>query len=974
MSRSIEAIKRDILKHKFNPAGMARVGVDIIEEASNGEFQFVDVTNPVVALLSSCATMVASFIEEDHTLTRKQYPYSAQTKEDLYPHMSDKDYFDIHAKPSYADFLFVFDANELSQKMEYIKNTSTQLLVIPRNTKIFLGEIAFSFQYPVEIKRFANGGFRVNYDITKRGELTTINNNVIDSTIITPESGQKYLTFNALLHQFDIVTKTMHINTASINSITVEHPDQFCHAAVWMKDGFGNWKKISTTHTDQIYDVSKPTACLTVLDGAVRVKIPQIYISKGIVNGTVRIDIYHTKGDINMNLVNYTNENYTVEWLAIDKTEQTIFVAPLERIRNTQIYSRDIVRGGTEQMSFEQLYERVISNSIGDPQVPITDRQIESAYERDGFKLSRVVDTISNRVYIGVRTMPAPVNSDLITAVAAGVETFNDAIENIANIETVVYNGEYTTILPSTLYKRGSGQIKVVSQSELDSIKLIESEEIPQWLEKNKYVFSPFHYVLYTGNNDFVCNTYWMGDPYINYRNFIDENTTTLLSVSTAILTLELSNYGYTLYVKTKSNDKYKMVYNDRVFAQLSFTANDNVRYGVNAVLHSVANDGERVFRFELKTSNLIDLNDRLELIELYDENGNTDAKAFIGLKQGFDITFGTTQQMPVGWVRSEIDSLAMDSIYGTSATAISQEYYSLTFGERLKHMWSRARTVVTEESYERYTADVYERHTSDGFLINKNTNSAISFNQDGTIKYTNTYKAGELVLDANGDPKIKFRAGDIKLDAMGKKVLVAPRKLRRQFDIIVLDGVYKFANTKIVSNYITDMCRQVARWVNDDIPRLDKTLLELTNLYFYPMKTIGLVDVMYDNGQISTIEASQKFDVTLFVKPTLYENTELRESVRRSVIQVIDSCLISRTVAVSDLVKKIKEANQDNVTAVDINGFGTNNNLQIVSMVDSSNSLSISKRLAYRNDGSLVVEEDIAINFILHDSYFADQ
>ena len=969
MTRTVEQIKEKMLDYKYNPPMLARLGIDILEEASNGSLEFVDVTNPVIATISACATMVASFIDEAYVLTRKQYPYSAQNFEDLYPHMSDKDHVNRFAIPSHCDFMFVIDVSELEKRMVRIGYTENYMLVIPRNSKVKIGEIVFSLQYPIEIKRFNNGGYRLNHNITKPGPLRKIKNNTIDSLVIATDSSARVLTFSVTMDQFDIVSKIMHLSTSSVNSITIPFADHFCHARVWVRGNGVDWKEIPITYTDTIYPINQPTACLEVGVDSVRVKIPQIYVNSNVISGSVRIDVYHTRGDIAMNLSNYGPENYEAEWLAIDPNERDAFVAPLEAIRGIQLYSKDMVRGGLPSMTFQQLYNRVISNSVGSPELPLTQLQIESGYERNGFKLSRMIDNLSNRVYLAIRPMPSPTNSDLLTACAAGVETFNDTVSAISAIDSVIINGPYTTILPSTLYKREGGTILVVRQEEVNIVNSASGMELPDLVAKNKYVFSPFHYVLNTSNNDFTSQVYWLNDPVINWKSYIDENESTLFTVSTATATIEKTESGYNILVKTTSGVQYKKIQNDKVFAQLSFTSpvNDNV-YIVNGTSHGITADHERIFRFSINTSYLINTEHQMELVNFFNKSSGEFENAFIDLDQEFNIVYGTSELMPVGWNRSVIDSMIGFVDIPDSSKAITQEKISVTLGENLNYLWSRARSVISEEFYERYTVDVYETYGSDIYERDTETNSIFTFDDKGEIVYNIKYKAGDVVINKDGSKKIKYSAGDVKIDSFGQKIVSDPRKIRRQFDIIILDGVYKFANTKTAKDYVVELARQVVKWVNVDIPELDKTLLELTKIYFYPTKTIGLVDVMYNNGNISTIDSAQTFKVSLYVSPTLFDSSSLRESVRRTTVQTIDRTLSNGTVAVSDLVNAIRTSLSDNVLGVDLNGFGVNGDMRIVSMVDKANSLSINKRLSYRDDGTLSVVEDVDVVFIKHD------
>ena len=77
---------------RFNPSGIQRAALDLLEEVTNGERLVVDSSNPFVFLMESAASFAAAGMLNDEATLRKQYAVMALTEEDLYLHMSDKDY------------------------------------------------------------------------------------------------------------------------------------------------------------------------------------------------------------------------------------------------------------------------------------------------------------------------------------------------------------------------------------------------------------------------------------------------------------------------------------------------------------------------------------------------------------------------------------------------------------------------------------------------------------------------------------------------------------------------------------------------------------------------------------------------------------------------------------------------------------------------------------------------------------------
>jgi hypothetical protein len=88
-----------------NPASIQQTSLELLQQYLNGETDIVDATNPFMKLVESSAVNTAGFIIDNEVTTRAQYPSCAQTLEDLYLHMSDKDYIDRFASPAIKNSL-----------------------------------------------------------------------------------------------------------------------------------------------------------------------------------------------------------------------------------------------------------------------------------------------------------------------------------------------------------------------------------------------------------------------------------------------------------------------------------------------------------------------------------------------------------------------------------------------------------------------------------------------------------------------------------------------------------------------------------------------------------------------------------------------------------------------------------------------------------------------------------------------------
>ena len=511
------------LQFQYNPASIQRAVLQTLTDVTEGKIEVVDPSNPFVFLMEASSVLTGAAIMKNETNTRKQYPLAAQTPEDLYPHMSDKDFVDRFATPAKAIFGLMLMEDEVLAKLVLDPDTGMKKLVIPRNTYFTIADTVFSLQYPIEIRQLLHGGLQVVYDVEKASPLQQLETNLIEHEIRT-NGTDRWISFQFETQQFNIVSQKGTLNAAQDFTVTVELEDQYYYARVYVEDTAGKWVEIPTTHTDQIYDITTPTAVLKVMGKTVQLSIPQIYTSTQLLNKAIRMDFYQTKGPMNMPLWEYPINEFTTTWQAYDKADVNIFTAPIKTFRTVVAYSQSAVSGGSNALTFEQLRARVIKNAIGVPSLPITPTQIESTLERQGYSVVKNIDNITNRVFQATKEMPTPSDTRLITAAAASIETILMSIKDALLIDTVIDNGSAITITPDTLYQSTDGITKLVASEQRSFLLGLPTDKRALAVTNGGYLFTPFHYVLDMTDDQFAVRPYYLDDPVIETKLFMAEN------------------------------------------------------------------------------------------------------------------------------------------------------------------------------------------------------------------------------------------------------------------------------------------------------------------------------------------------------------------------------------------------------------------------------------------------------------------
>lgn len=966
-SLTVSNLLDDIALYKFNPSGIQRVVLEHLRAITSGVVDVVDPTNPFVFLLEASSVNTAAAMIENAANTRKQYPAAAQTPEDIYIHMSDVDFINRFATPAMTRFSIMMQKDDAINKMVADPLTASRKLTIARNTEFTVAETTFSLQYPISIRQLSHGGLLITYDTDIVSPLQNLETNNIDFDIRTDSTGVEWLYFEFDVYQFKINSITVPISPSISFNQEIDITDNFYYARIYTQNKLNPnaWDEIYTTHTDQVYNNSTVTAILKVTDKLLTVTIPQIYVNTGLVTGTLRIDVYETKGFISMTMENYPITAFGTKIRSIDSVrDATVYTAAMVNV-NYIAYCTRVVNGGTTELDFDTLKQKVIMNSVGRSNLPITNIQIESSLETNGYQIVKNIDVITNRVFLATKPLPTPFDEKLITAGSASIETLIISIKDAVKYAGVKDNGLRVTFTPDIIYLNDSGIIKIFPKDQLDTLLNSSNDSIAINVSNKDYLYTPFHYVLDTSREEFELRPYYLDKPEVQTIRFISQNETTQCQVNTQSYTIKRTPNGYKLSILTKSNDNFINILDENIYVQLSYIpVNEVARAYLTGVLVTKDDNGERVFDFDISTNFDIDNNDNIvfDNFKMFTEDLKLTSSSLVNT---FDILYSTTDYNLTIFQPSAGDKYLGNFLLPLNTVNITHENIRIKFGSSLKTLWARSRSVVTSGDYLKYTEDIPWLYEKDVYKIDPITGSNFSFDENGDIIYTKLHSLGDPVLDASGQIVIKHYKGENVLDAYGKPIPVNSNSITRQTDLMFIEGSYYFATDYAAVKYRNDMVDTITNWLTIDLSAMSQKLLEQTRLYFYPKKTMGMIDVIIDNGRVTKVNAGQSFKVNLYVKPDVYKNSDLRTLLVKTTIKTIDSLLKQSTISMSEISSKLRTNYNTDVVSFNITGLGGSLNLETLTLVNESERCSIRKRLVKSTDSKLIVQEDVECTFI---------
>lgn len=980
-----------------NPYACGRMLLATLQKATDGQEVFVDPTNPAVFVLESAIVMATAAMQQAETLTRKQYASMAINMSDVYRHMSDTDFIGRFSAPAKAFITVIMLLDEIKQKADFVRNSQglpdgsgIRKMTIPKHSEFYVADTTFCMQYGIDIRILPHGGVQVVYDTSEKSPFYSLESNYVEHGV------SRQGTFKLLRIKIPVLQMSASQQIAQLNSTTGFYKnyvitDKFHYCRAYIKSATtGKWIEIKTTHTDQIYDARTPTVMLTVLENSLDVKVPQIYFNSGLIRDSLRLDIYTTKGSLEMNLGSFGKDSFTARWIDRDGGVDSSYIKPLLTFSGLAIMSDTVVSGGSDGVTFAQLRNQVITQGLSVPTVPISENQLVSTANSAGYQIVKSIDNITNRVYLATRGLPTPALQEVtnstadiarttVTSAGCTVLTLQKSFESLAQEPSVSDNNTRLTIKPNTLFSQVNGILTVVPYNQTINL-LSEAVTSPSALayavNNARYFYTPFFYVLDADEDTFRTRVYDLNKPTVVSKSYIAENPELAieLSSSTYDVICDIVANEYNIVLKLAVGDSFKDIELEQYAVQLSYLPpRSSTRVYFNGIIQLLAdedNADQYYARFTLPSK--FDVNSENELIL-------EPSKASAQLTTEFDLVYMVSEP-PIDAGLTEIDEYIdptkLDDYDETFIyRAVVHEKISIKFGDALSRIWTKSDTVASTKILATYPETTYRYYEKDVLLRDELGNLVIDFD-DATntlIEHIEHY-AGDPVLTSLGEHEILHRAGDPILDADGNPTYLREnRTVERQTDIVLIDGRYFFATDETVLNYKTEFETLITQWVVGDIDTIAGRLFENTSLMFYPKITAGSVEVYVGNNQLLRIDADQQFDVEYYLSSEKFKSANVRAAIGSETAKIISDGLSGKTSSISQLTSALKTAFGDDIISVKISSdvlgesTDTKTRYQAFTVKDESIRPNVGKQLLALSNLKLTVVDSVNISFIEH-------
>lgn len=957
----MSSFKDKIASSLGNPAMIKHVMLDKIAEGQP-DVEISDMTNPLSYLMEATATIGSALDDSLLSVSRKWYPKLAQSMDDLYGHMSDNDFIGLFAMPGSATVGMMFRYQDIKSKAVYDLSTGVGKIVIPKYTKITAVGYPLCIHYPIEIKILPNDTVQVTYITDTKSGMQVLDSNILETNDYLSTNGDLNLIIHIPVEQLERSSYSYTLNKSTGFKEIIAIKDEFYHIEAFHVNKLGNREQIRTTHSEMVHESKVPTLFCKLVDGGIEVHVPEIYFTLDNIGSEVRIDVYTSKGYVNIDLSEYTSETYAVTWESLDDNTYSKYHAPLYDME-VGVVSNGLLEGGRKALSFQDRLELVLNASSGTDTV--SNEGLTNKLAAMGYTAYLYEDTVTDRRFNVTKTLPAPQNGTSISPIGAVMAETHLDYSELDEISTVAKKDGNRTILPNSLFRYVNGSIFLLTDAEREAINSLPIEQVVSEYNNNQYLYTPFHYSLRNDDEYFTARPYYLDSPEYIGKQFSQTNLNTTKVFASDNYGIVRKDYGYRLYVSVVVDDVLKE-HPDKLGLQFSFTDLSGVTSFSNAYYsHANEETGDLIFYLDLTTDYEIDRNDQISLTNF--KTKPTDLQSYYApLEVEFDVITWVDDLIDPTEGFYDIDKLLRGSLIPKDAAGIRHEKVTFKLGEHVETLKCNSRTVTASEVYETYDEDIpwlYEtdvlEHTAAGYL---------KFVEDGEggYKTVTLHSAGDPVLDVHGEPTIRYKKGDPKI-VDGSPVVAGEGGVVHVVDLLCLDGKYVVCNDEYSTAYATSIPKLITKYSNDDIAPMEGELFEGTELQLEIKSSIGNVRALVASNYIVDLPSSLDFDVEIFITDIGYRDGKLRSSIEDTITNIISEVVEQDRISVDDIQDRIKLATDDTVLAVKVSPLGGDLELPLFSIVGLDATCNVNKRLELLSDNSVELKDSINIQFTKH-------
>lgn len=940
-----------------DPASIQNTILKDLETRSADAVIVSDPNNAFNVLLEGNASSIANCARVIDTTVNGLYKRRCDTVEELHRHMSGFDYVFETYGPAQTTVRLMLDKDDLISRAE-VFNDDYRKVVIPATSVFSIGPRQYGLYYPIEIRiNRTTDNVTVAYDTSIQNPLKTLETNVVEN-VTFKQNGINWLVLTFPIYQFTRQDIDEVIPSLQGFHKKYSYTGNFYAARVWTLIN-SVWTELDYTLSDDTYDRMKPTARIQILSDLkkVDVSIPYIYFTNRQIGNRLKISLFSTEGEIDIAITQAeataANVNFDVE----NSTRFTTILGQLPTIKLVPTETR--VVGGSNGLPFLTLRDRVINNSLYS-KVPVSPTEVTQHFNKAGFEVSKQLDTITDRVYIANRKLTGGFNNQ-VSVTSGAIEIKRSKLSSYSTIKA--YADNTVTILPTTIYRYVSLAKTCIPLDDTERTRLgsMTKQALADEMNAVTYTRTPYHIVLY-GNDRYPLSKSFNLDPTIKSLKYIQENAKSTIQMSVVnadVIHLTNNTGGYTLRLAIQKTADMASIPESAIYVVL-VVQDKSGRSVYFKATRTFDTDTVQVYSVTLPTDYHITI-DRYFRSIAYVEKDEV-VTCDIPLEATFDIRLLVSRDYAADVIDDTTLKVALPEEF-SSHVALAKQSLTVTFGEDMSDgIYNATSAIWGPQTYVKWLETVYLTYPNDVYKTDENGLIILKVVK-GVPTPILLHKAGDFILDTNGQKIPQYVEGDFKRDTNGLPIVNSERELTYYIDSIQFDGRLYASEHPTDVKYANDLRAALKSYV-DTVVELGRDLSEQTKTYFLPTRTMGTATFSVGDGTTVQYDLGLSFKIKYYVTEAIRKDEARLALITKVTEDTITEEVAKQVISTTEMTRVLKNALGDMIVSIDTLGINGVNNLQTLISAEDNDTTAVALKLVVNADGTLSLKKDIEIQW----------
>lgn len=902
-----------------------------------------DPNNGFMFLLEANASIGTSLGMEAINLMEDLYPTLGLNAKNLYKNISENEMFNVFALPVENKVKFLINEFDLLRSGVKLDNGSC-VCTIPAETTINVDGLVFTLLNDINITLMSNGGIFANQELSN-SSLGYNETGVLPTQMITDVHELKWLVVETDVKQLEIEEFTETLSTATIFKKIYDLKEDFHAVEIFMEQN-NIVTKMKTTFSSNVYDINDPTAIIEAIDKSVSVYIPDIYMfNTNTTNVKVKIKFFTTKGPVEKVFSDNT-DNYI---LTIGPNEKTPAMEATNRIGIKALANINI-SGGKKKKTIEELRTSIINNTVKTINVPINEYELDENARNKGFKLKKVLDIVTSRIYTASKNFSFK-NDDMSVRADVFIMNTTNTITELKDNPFIFSNDSHFVIKPNSIFKLENGIVKLITSEETNLLNSKTGKELVNFIGDSKYFFNPYYYIVSKKDKVINSRVYDLQNPHIN-TILINKRVKEVSAIANIINTEVIKkNSGYSILLQFSGNDAFDNLSLESVKGILYIPIFNSKE--ILKITNTMFNNN--VMSFDLLTDFVIDEKHSLNVL-----NANALETFSIALTNEIKLYLYTTDLTVNTSGNNELND-EVPTV--TSKEVFVKQSMRLNLGKELPYIWNKVSTMYTDRKFKKrtediplkYTDNIYEAFPDGSYYRVKADNSGVEYN----LKHSK----GSIVKDLDGNDVFKYKKGDPLLDEQGVPILDTDGGIIRNIAVLLIEMEFLKATDSLEKTYLSNLIKSLTNIIDADMTNLNRQTLDNTEILYKTYR---------DNSNIEIIMDDDKFHTPFLIKPVfeiaINKQTMMNTEIKRTFLDICNKLLHDflqqDVIALDKLNAEIKDKLGNDIIYVRCKNIIPDKDLEYIKLADNSNRFTIAKKSIVEN-GKIKTAYDSEINII---------